>query len=174
MQLSWRSPNLARMRIEQSAGTYVLLHDGEGFWRKLPWENNYIPMQPDQALVFEQLIRLVHPVLELYEGGHEIEHLGTELFDKQEVEVLSYRLPEAGEFRVLFNSATNLPLASVLPSNEDGSQTVVQYSDYRGVRNLQVAHRIEVRVDGWTEQVFTYDTMTLNVGILTNLFDHDN
>ncbi len=148
-------------------------YDGEMGWMQNPGSDPQpMPKQmsegmKDQASIDGQLMNYA-------DHGYTVEYAGEGMVNDSPAHKLKLIRPEQPESIIFIDKSSYLEVKiggeGVNPQNGQPMQTESFMSDYRSVDGIQMAHVVEVKVDGNTMQKLSMEKIEVNVEIDDSLF----
>ncbi len=176
MQWVRRSPDLARVRVEQTTGVYALVYDGQRSWERLPNWPQFRPMAAQEAAEFAHFIALISPFYQAMQSDVRPRYLREVNWEGRPAELVEMSVYGGSTWQLYFPVTTALPAAAILITDTEASQplSVIRFDQYRPVQGVQLPHRISFQREGW--DIFAYEVtdFEINRGVFRNVFEVDD
>jgi len=171
-----KRPAMGRGDVTMQGVRFVLAYDGQSVWEINAFdgktEPERLPPDHDDAKQMIELADLDGPLADYKARGNAVELIGKEELEATPVYKLKLTLKNGDVKYVYLDAANYLELKVSSKSQREGSEHTEDeyYSDYKPVNGVLIAHAIETRVDGQTENQIIIEKIEANVTMDDGIF----
>ena len=171
-----KRPAMARGDVTLQGMRFVLAYDGQSVWEINAFdgktEPERLPLDNEDAKQMIELADLDGPLADYKAKGNAVELIGKEELEATPVYKLKLTLKNGDVKYVYLDAANYLELKVSSKSQHAGGEHTEDeyYSDYKPVNGVLIAHAIDTRVDGQTENQILIEKIEANVTMDDGVF----
>ena len=164
-------PNKQRVEVDIMGNKLIQAYDGEIAWWINPMMGSTQPQEmPEEMAQSMTSQEFESPFINYQEKGHTVELLGEKELEGTDTYEIRLGKNDGNVELYYFDKETYLPLKMMTKSSDNQTIETI-FSDYRDMGEGMVSpYKLEVKVGGATQQVISFNDITLNEGLEDDFF----
>ncbi len=168
MDMYVKPPNKSRIEVDMMGNKMIQGYNGTDAWMKNPATGDIVDAPGQQKKMMESSSQIEGPLWKYKEKGYQVSYVGETKVNEIEYYKLKVIDNHGEEAHAFINTKSNL--LDMMQSDTPNGAVTVMFEDYKPVDDVQLFHKMTVKMGDMTQMTMTYDEMKTNVPLEDSMF----